>query len=148
MSATLYEIDFYAWTQRQAALLREEEFAEVDWNNLIEEIEALGRSDIRELTNRLEVLLMHLLKWQYQPNKRLTGRSWRVTIAEQRRRLRKLLRESPSLRARFGDFVTETYPDAVAAAVVETGIEAAIFPAHCPWSLEEVMDEAFWPATE
>lgn len=145
MRATLYETDFYAWTQHQAALLRQEEFTEVDWNNLIEEIEALGRSDIRELTNRLEVLLMHLLKWQYQPNKRLSGHSWRVTIAEQRRRLRKLLRESPSLRARLADFVAETYSDAVAAAVIETGIKAAIFPAHCPWTIEQVMDEEFWP---
>ncbi|TXH52974.1 MAG: DUF29 domain-containing protein [Desulfurellales bacterium] len=146
MTTTLYETDFYAWTQRQAALLREEEFTEVDWNNLIEEIEALGRSDIRELTNRLEVLLMHLLKWRYQPGKR--GRSWRATIDEQRRRLHKLLRESPSLRAQLTDFVGETYPDAIRAAVIETGLDKHAFSTVCPWTAEQIMDEEFWPRLE
>jgi hypothetical protein len=145
MTTTLYETDFYAWTQRQAVLLREEEFTEVDWHNLIEEIEALGRSDTRELTNRLEVLLMHLLKWRHQPSKRATGRSWRITIAEQRRRLHKLLRESPSLRARLADFVAETYPDAISAAAIETNLPKHAFPSACPWSVEQIMDEAFWP---
>lgn len=145
MTTTLYETDFYAWTQRQAALLREEEFTEVDWNNLIEEIEALGRSDIRELTNRLEVLLMHLLKWRYQAGKRVTGRSWRATIAEQRRRLRRLLKESPSLRSRLAEFVDETYPDAIRAAIIETGLNERTFPAQCPWTTEEIMAEDFWP---
>lgn len=143
MSTTLYETDFYAWTQRQAELLRSEEFSEVDWNNLIEEIETLGRSDRRELISRLEVLLMHLLKWQCQPRKR--GKSWRATIAEQRRRLRTLLVESPSLRAQLNEFVTNTYPDAVQAAVIETGLPAKAFPSQCPWTAAQIMDEEFWP---
>lgn len=143
MSTTLYETDFYAWTQRQAELLRSEEFSEVDWNNLIEEIETLGRSDKRELISRLEVLLMHLLKWQGQPRKR--GKSWRATIAEQRRRLRILLAESPSLRVQLDALVTDTYPDAIQAATIETGLPAQAFPAQCPWRATQIMDEEFWP---
>lgn len=143
MTTTLYETDFYAWTQRQAELLRAEEFSEVDWNNLIEEIETLGRSDKRELISRLEVLLMHLLKWQFQARKR--GKSWRATIAEQRRRLRGLLAESPSLRALLDEFVTNTYPDAVQAAAIETGLSTQTFPPQCPWRAAQIMDEEFWP---
>lgn len=143
MTTTLYETDFYAWTQRQAALLRAEEFSEVDWNNLIEEIETFGRSDKRELSSRLEVLLMHLLEWQFQARKR--GKSWRATIAEQRRRLRGLLAESPSLRAQLDEFVTNTYPDAVQAAVIETGLPPQTFPSQCPWRATQIMDEEFWP---
>lgn len=143
MTTPLYDTDFYAWTQRQAALLRAEEFSEVDWHNLIEEIETLGRSDKRELESRLEVLLMHLLKWRYQAGKR--GKSWRVTIDEQRRRLEKLLKESPSLHAQLATFVAEAYPDARRAATVETGLPATTFPAECPWTVGQLMDEDFWP---
>ena len=143
MNTTLYETDFYAWTQRQAELLRAAEFSEVDWNNLIEEIETLGRSDKRELISRLEVLLMHLLEWQFQAQKR--GKSWRATIAEQRRRLRGLLAESPSLRAQLDEFVTNTYPDAVQAAAIETGLPTQTFPLQCPWRAAQIMDEEFWP---
>lgn len=143
MTATLYDTDFYAWTQRQAALLRAEEFSEVDWNNLIEEIETLGRSDKRELDSRLEVLLMHLLKWRYQTGKR--GKSWRITIDEQRRRLEKLLKESPSLHAQLATFVAEAYPGAIRAATVETGLPADTFPLECPWTPAQVLDEDFWP---
>lgn len=84
MTTTLYETDFYAWTKRQAALLRGEEFEQIDWNNLIAEIESLGRSEKHEVESRLTVILMHLLKWQYQPSKRSTGRSWRKTLTIQR----------------------------------------------------------------
>lgn len=147
MTTTLYDTDFYAWTQRQAELLRAEEFDEVDWNNLIEEIETLGRSDKREVDSRLEVLLMHLLKWRYQtaPRGLPRGKSWRVTVDEQRRRLEKLLKESPSLHAQLDTFVAEAYPGAIRAATVETGLPASTFPAECPWTPAQVLDEAFWP---
>lgn len=145
MSKTLYETDFYAWTQRQATLLRDEEFEQIDWDNLIEEIESLGRSEKHEVESRLEVLIMHLLKWQYQPNKRLIGRSWRATIAEQRRRLRRRLRDMPSLRGQLLDIIHDIYPDAVDAATIETGLDKATFPARCPWTAEQLLDEEFWP---
>lgn len=143
MTTTLYKTDYYAWTQRQAALLRAEEFSEVDWNNLIEEIETLGRSDRREVDSRLVVLLMHLLKWRYQTGKR--SKSWRVTIDGQRYQLEKLLKESPSLRAQLDTFVAEAYPGAIRAAAVETGLPASTFPRECPWTVDQVMNEEFWP---
>lgn len=138
-----YETDFYAWTERQAQLLRSEEFGEVDWHNLIEEIETLGRSEKQEIKNRLIVLMMHLLKWQYQPNRR--PRSWRMTIAIQRVDLADLLADNPSLRTRFAEFISAAYPSALKKAVIETGLRKAIFPADCPYTAEQIMDESFWP---
>ncbi|MCB0063242.1 MAG: DUF29 domain-containing protein [Caldilineaceae bacterium] len=141
--ASLYETDFYAWTQRQAALLRTEEFSEVDWNHLIEEIETLGRSERNEVKNRLIVLIMHLLKWQYQPE--LQSRSWIATITVQRDDLAALLADNPSLHAQLAEFVDEVYSRAVKRAVQETGLRATVFPAACPFSAEEIMNEDFWP---
>ena len=146
MTTTLYETDLYAWTQRQVALLREEEFEQIDWDHLIEEIESLGSSQQHEVESRLIVIMMHLLKWQYQPNKRLTGRSWRKTIATQRVDLERLLRKNPSLRARLPEFVTDAYPDALKKAIIETGLDKQTFPPQCPWSVAQIMDEEFWPA--
>jgi hypothetical protein len=143
MTTTLYDTDFYAWTQQQATLLRAEAFEEVDWNNLIEEIETLGRSEKNEVQSRLTVLIMHLLKLHYQPTKRT--RSWRVTVVTQRTDLERLLRDNPTLRARLPEFVQELYPTAVKRAVVETGLGKTTFPAACPYTLEQVMDEDFWP---
>lgn len=140
---TLYETDFYAWTQRQSELLRLEEFAEVDWRNLIEEIESLGRSEKHEVENRLIVLIMHLLKWAYQPE--LQSRSWRSTIMVQRVDLRRLLRDNPSLRAHLTDFVGDVYPDAVVKASAETGLRKTTFPAACPYTAAQIMDDEFWP---
>ena len=145
MTTTLYETDFYAWTQRQAVLLREEEFEQIDWDHLIEEIESLGSSQQHEVESRLIVIMMHLLKWQYQPNKRLTGRSWRKTIATQRVDLERLLRKNPSLRARLPEFITDVYPDAVKKAIIETGLDKRTFPPQCPWRTAQIMDEEFWP---
>lgn len=145
MTNTLYDTDFYAWTQRQAALLRAEDFGEVDWNNLIEEIETLGRSDKREVISRLEVLIMHLLKLTHQPRAARYTRGWRNTIGEQRQRLHRLLRESPSLRAQLTELVADAYPDAIKSAARETGLAPRTFPAECPWSADQIMDEEFWP---
>lgn len=142
---TLYETDFYAWTQRQAELLREEEFEQIDWDNIIEEIESLGRSEKHEIESRLIVIMMHLLKWQYQPNKRLTGRSWRKTINIQRIDLDRHLSKNPSLRARLPEIIHDTYSTAVRKAIVETGFDKHTFPAECPWSAEQILDEEFWP---
>ena len=144
--STLYEADFYAWTQRQAELLRAEEFSEVDWNNLIEEIETLGRSERKEIKSRLVVLIMHLLKWQYQPE--LQSRSWAATIAVQRDDLAALFADSPSLQAHLAEFVSSVYPRAVKRAVQETGLSATSFPILCPYGAEQIMDDEFWPSAE
>ena len=143
MSTTLYETDFYAWTQRQATLLRDEEFAELDLHNLIEEIEAVGRSEKRELASRLQVLIMHLLKWQYQEN--LRSRSWQSTIRTQRSDLARLLADNPSLRATLPEVISQIYPDARLDASEETGLPPTTFPATCPYVAAEVLERTFWP---
>ena len=143
MTTTLYETDFYAWTQRQAALLRAEEFEQIDWNNLIEEIESLGRSEKHEVESRLIVIIMHLLKLQQQPARRT--RSWNVTISTQRVDLERLLADNPSLRARLPESVNQVYTDAVKKAAAETGLDKRTFPVQCPWSADQILDEEFWP---
>jgi len=145
MSTTLYETDFYAWTQRQAALLREEEFEQIDWDNLIEEIDSLGAEQLHKVESHLIRLIQHLLKWQYQPSKRMTGRSWELTIVEQRSSLRRVLRKNPTLRARLSDIMADIYLDAVKLAAIETGLDKHAFPVHCPWTAEQILDDEFWP---
>src|SRR5712691_471210 len=97
-NAELYEQDFYAWTQHQAAVLRAQKWHDLDYDNLAEEVESLGKSQQNALESRLEKLMLHLLKWRYQPDKRVRGHSWQSTILAQRRRLWRLLRQNPSLR--------------------------------------------------
>jgi hypothetical protein len=143
MTMSVYERDFYAWTQEQANLLREHQYAKLDIDNLIEELESMGRSERRQLTNRLEVLLVHLLKWQYQP--KLQGRSWRSTIAEQRRRIGRLLRDNPSLQPEFDACLRDAYEDARYTAADETDLPLMIFPAVCPYPPEWLLDGEWLP---
>ena len=138
-----YEEDFYAWTVEQARLLRSGELSSIDVVNIAEEIESLGRSDKRAIESRLTVLLMHLLKWQIQSKMR--SQSWSGTILEQRRRIEKLLRESPSLRASVNEALAEAYSDAREAASNETGLPETDFPAECPFTAEQVMSRSFLP---
>jgi len=144
-TATLYEADFYGWTQRQADRLRARDMANLDVENLIEEIESMGRSEKRELTSRLELLLMHLLKWQYQPNFR--SKSWQLTVKEQRRRVAEHLGENPSLKGMLTEAYEKAYGFAVLEAEHETGLDESVFPTRCPWTFEQAMDEGFWPET-
>jgi len=143
---SLYETDFYSWTQEQARLLRIGNMSMLDMDNMLEEIEAMGRSEKRNLVSRLSVLLAHLIKWRYQPDRK--GRSWRLTIAHQRIAVDKLLKESPGLKSMLGEKTAEAWRDAVREAEIETGINRKIFPKECPWSFEEFMDEGFWPDPE
>ena len=143
--APLYDHDFYAWTQQQAALLRAKKSRELDYGNLAEELEALGKRDRRELEHRLEVLVMHLLKWRYQPERRERGRGWRSTIREQRRRLTRLLQDSPSLRSEVSTFLDDGYLHACRKALDETRLPPDTFPPTCPWTVVQVLDDAFWP---
>lgn len=100
-----YDADFHAWTQDQATLLRSGRLAEIDGEHIAEEIETLGRGERRELVNRLSVLLLHLLKWSFQPERR--GKSSELTIKEQRRQLARHLRDNPSLGAWTDQAVTD-----------------------------------------
>jgi hypothetical protein len=144
-NAELYAQDFYAWTQTTAARIREGKWYDLDREALAEEIESLGKSDWRELASRLAVLLRHLLKWRYQPERRQRGRSWRSTIWEQRSRLRRLLRQSPSLAPLVPQTIQEEYAEARQRASDETGLPLATFPETCPWQAQEVLDVDFWP---
>lgn len=138
-----YEKDFYGWTQEQAALLRAGRLTELDIENLIEEVETMGRSEKRELESRLTVLLLHLLKWKYQEVRR--GRSWELTIDEQRIQFLKTLRENPGIKPLLADIQLDAYKLAVIQASRETKISKNIFPAECPWTLEQITDDSFFP---
>jgi hypothetical protein len=140
-----YDTDFYAWTQHQAALLREEKWQALDYANLAEELESLGKSQYHTLENRLAVLVRHLLKWHYQPEKRQRGRSWRSTIWEQRSRLRRLLRQSPSLRPQVPAILAEEYPSIRRWTLEETDLPPIALPESCPWTVDQILDESFWP---
>ena len=144
-NAELYEQDFFQWTQTTAALIRQGKWPEVDPEYVAEELESLGKRDRRELASRLQVLLMHLLKWHYQPDLRVEGHSWRSTIHTQRLQLRLLLRDSPSLRPQVSAFVGEVYPAARLEASDETGFLETTFPQECPWTTEQILDDDFWP---
>jgi len=138
-----YETDFYGWAIEQAELLRTRRLNEADLDNIAEEIESMGRSEKRELVNRLAVLLAHLLKWQSQPGLRRT--SWRLTVVEQRRRLARHMQGNPSLTTILPDAIDEAYDYARLAAQSETGLADSAFPATCPYSFDQVSDERFWP---
>ena len=141
-----YEDDLFAWTQEQAALLRAHATGAIDWENLAEEIESMGGRDRRELKSRLAVILLRLLKWQAQPA--LRGSSWRKSLRTQRRKIRDLLTQSPSLRREVPDLMREVYADAVKDAIDETGLRADSFPSACPYASDDVLDEDFLPATD
>lgn len=140
---TDYDRDLYTWSQVQAALLRERKFDQIDLEHIAEEIEDMGKSAQRALESYLEALLMHLLKWVYQPSFR--GRSWRLTIVEQRKRLDKHLRENPGLKSRLDASIADAYDCARFGAEKETGLPLGACPEQCPWVYEAFSDPAFWP---
>ena len=137
----LYDADFHAWTQEQAKLLREHQWDLVDVANLIEEVETLGRQERRELRNRLTVLLGHLLKWHFQPQKQ--SNSWLATIREQRREVATLLQENPSLKAYLSEALQLAYQSGIDLAVRETELPYETFPEICPYILEQILSSGF-----
>jgi hypothetical protein len=139
----VYDQDFYAWAIKNAELIRQGRFSEVDVEHVAEEIESMGRSIKRALEHRLTVLFAHLLKWEYQPAFR--SRSWRYTIIEQRDAISDLLEENPSLKANLPAILAKAYKRAIRDAAAETELKPAVFPATCPWPLEQTLDEQFWP---
>ncbi len=146
MSAKLkdeYDSDFYLWTLHNAELIRQGKFSEVDVENVAEEIESMGRSDKRQLINRLAVLIAHLLKWKFQSDRR--SNSWKATIKEQRMQTVDLLDESPSLKHELDLKLARAYQQAVLIAMSETGLDKKTFPATCPFVLDECLNESFFP---
>lgn len=138
-----YEQDYYAWTQAQIALLQQRKLDQLDYENLIEELEDLGRAEQREMVNRLTVLLAHLLKWQYQPQKR--SRSWEATIRNQRTDIEVLLRRNPSLHAYWSEALSLGYRKGRNEASGETDLPVDTFPEQCPYAIEQIVDETFFP---
>ena len=139
----LYEADFYAWTQEQARLLRERRWNDLDLENLVDEVESVGRSDKRQIERRLEVLIAHLLKWKFQPGRREV--SWRTTISQQRDQLHEIVNASPSLRDYVVHQARERYVGGVLKASEESGIAIGFFPNECPFTSEQVLDPEFFP---
>jgi hypothetical protein len=141
----LYEQDFYAWTQEQGALLRDRKTKALDYDNLAEEVESLGKSQQHALESRLEKLVLHLLKWHYQPEQRLRGQSWQRTILEQRRRIDRLLQQNPSLRPTLPALIEDSYTYIRKRTSLETRLPLTTFPDTCPWGVSQILDDDFWP---
>jgi len=150
----LYEEDYRAWARLNADLLQAGRFSELDIAHLVEELNDMSKSEQDELESRLVVLLAHLLKWQYQYQQlserwqEFEGKSWRITIIEQRNRIAKRLKKSPGLKARLAIVIIEAYPDAVELAVDETGLVESTFPAQCPYAVTQILDKTFYPNFE
>ena len=143
--AALYDTDRQAWLERQVELARAGRVAALDLDNIAEELEDMGKAERRELRARLETLLMHLLKHEFQPKARSGG--WRGTIVEQRLRIRDALAESPNLHGYLERIFQagDGYSDARERAAAETGLTAGEFPQACPYSLDQALDPGFWP---
>ncbi len=141
--STAYEKDVIAWANEQAALLRSGHLSALDIEHIAEEIEDVGKSERRELASRMAVLLAHLLKWRFQPDRR--GSSWQRTIKEQRRAIGAHIRETPSLKVSLKDenWLEGVWADAVTKAIAETGLD--LFPEDCPWPIEQVLSQEFYP---
>ena len=140
---TLYDRDYLEWINLTLDQLRKQDYTSVDWQNLIEEIEDMGKGERRSLETNLVIVLWHLLKWQFQPQYP-TG-SWECSIIERRRRIRKSLEDSPSLKYYLETVLTECYESAVKQAKAETQLPLETFPAICPYNVAEVLEDYFWP---
>ena len=138
-----YADDLNAWALQQIELLETERFAELDVQNLVEELRALAISQEHEVESRLTMLLQHLLKWEYQPDRR--SNSWRATILEQRYRIGRVIEKSPSLHRYPAEVLDKEYRLARLRAADETGLPLNRFPAACPYSASDALDERFWP---
>ena len=144
----LYHKDFYAWTEQMTQALKKGALDEVDIEHLVEEVESMGASDLRELKSRLIILIAHLLKWAYQPDSRSSN--WIGTISEQRTQLQNLLEQSPSLNNKAKDLINDPkcYAKSVKIAVLETGLDKSNFPTNCPYHLDQLLDDDFFPDSQ
>lgn len=139
----LYETDYLQWIETTVEHLRRGDHNEIDWDNLIEEIEDMGRSERHRLESNLVVVLLHLLKWQYQSEKR--SGSWEASILEHRRRIRKALQTSPSLKPYLETVLAESHTSVRKQAKAETGLPLETFPIDCPYDVSSILDDDFLP---
>ena len=148
MTTALYELDFHSWAMRQADLLRHEEYAELDLNNLIEEIEDMAGRHRDALESHLTILLRHLLKLTCLPDSN-PSRGWRLTIQEQRYRIKRLLAKNPSLRPLVPGLISEMYAEASDLARLDLAnddLAGTPLPPTCPWTTEQIIDLNWLPA--
>jgi len=138
-----YDEDFALWAAEQGALIRAGKFDRVDLENVAEEIESLGRSNKQEIHSRLTTILIHLLKWEFQPQ--LASGSWLASIAIGRDEIAKLIEDSPSLSAFPETILERAYRAAPRVAAAETGLPLSNFPKTCPYTIDQVLDDDFWP---
>jgi hypothetical protein len=138
-----YDTDFYEWCLETAALIGAGRLDEVDLEHVAEEIEDMGKRDKREVVSRLTVLVMHVLEWRMQPERKPA--SWRKTIEERRLQLELVLRDSPSLVRIARQEIPAVYPYAVKKAAIETRLAANLFPKICPYTAEQILNDDFFP---
>ena len=136
-----YMRDFYSWLMEQARLIREGKFDAVDRENLAEEIESLGREQFNKLESALRVLLLHILKWDHQAERR--SRSWVLSIRDQRLEVQDVLADNPGLKPRIGEALTRAYRRARLQAAKETTLDETQFPDTCPYSFDEAVSRKF-----
>lgn len=144
MTTPDYDTDFYAWTQAQAAALRAKDWSALDIEHMAEEIEDLGRSTRYAIESQLERLLLHLLKWRYDPAQD-PRRLWQLSIRHARREIAKLAGDNPTLRDHPAQYLATAYRHAREDAVDETGLPPATFPEACPWGPEQLLEPNFLP---
>ena len=138
-----YQTDYYGWTVEQAELLKTGNWQKIDVENLIEEVESMGRSEKRSLESRLIVLITHLLKWQCQPVRR--GKNWELTIKGQRVNCLDVLDDNPSLKSKLDELFIKAYYRAKLEAAKETGLDEDYFPETCPYTLTQLFDSKYYP---
>jgi Domain of unknown function DUF29 len=143
VKASLYSTDYACWVEQTVELLRQGRLSEIDLDVLIEEVEDLGKSQRQALKSNLRVLLMHLLKWHYQPERQ--SNSWRSTIREHRNRIQDILEDSPSLRNVLEESLEQCYRQARLQAADETDLENQVFPEQCPYAYAQILNEDFLP---
>lgn len=139
----LYDSDTYTWAMQQADALRRRSANEIDWENVAEEVESVGKSQASELRSRYAILLLHLLKWLVQPERR--SRSWETSIRVQRRAIEDHLGENPGLKPRRDELFGRAYFEARLTASGETDLSLETFPETNPFTLAEAMHESYWP---
>lgn len=142
--SNLYDTDVALWSERQADRLRRRVSNELDWTNIAEEIEDVANRQRDQIESRLAIICGHLLKWTYQPDQR--SGSWRGSVVEGRTRIARVIRNSPSLSGYPALVLAGAYADGREKAEAETGLTG--LPAECPWTIEQVLDKAFWPDSQ
>lgn len=139
----LYDTDFALWAEETAQMLKDGRISDIDLENLIEEVEDLSRRERDALYSNLKIVLLHLLKWEFQHHKR--SNSWRASMVEHRQRIKQQIKKSPSLKAYPEEILSECYADARELASVETGLPLNAFPADCLYAIADLLDSTFLP---